>query len=97
MNVQQGLGDTDSTTLERELTTLTTLITSPAVLDRAVRQLPDEDRSSLESKISAQSTPEANIIDVTASDDTPGGAARIANVVSRTFLNVRACSPRPTG
>ena len=34
--------------------------------------------------------PDANIIDITASDETPRGAARIANVVSRTFLAERA-------
>ncbi|HYI36654.1 MAG TPA: AAA family ATPase [Thermoleophilaceae bacterium] len=94
LNVQQGIGDTDPTTLERELTTLQTLITSPSTLDRAARRLPGEDRSSLESKLKSEVTPEANIIDITASDDTPGGAARIANVVSRTFLQERTRQDR---
>lgn len=94
LNVQQGIGDTDSTTLERELSTLQTLITSPSVLDRAARQLPGEDRSSLEGKLNAQATPEANIIDLTATDDTARGAARIANVVSRTFIAERVDQDR---
>ena len=89
LNVQQGIGDTDPTTLQRELTTLTTLITSPETLDAAAKRLPGEDRSSLEGKLTAEATPEANIIDLTATDDTPEGAARIANTVSRTFLSER--------
>lgn len=94
LNVQQGIDATDPTTLERELTTLQTLITSPATLDRAARELPGEDRTSLEDKLKSQVTPEANIIDITASDDTPGGAARIANVVARTFLEERTRQDR---
>ena len=52
LNVQQGIGDPDPTTLERELATLQTLITSPDILARAARRLPGEDRSSLAGKLS---------------------------------------------
>lgn len=89
LNVQQGIDATDPTTLQRELTTLTTLITSPEILDTAAKRLPGEDRSSLEGKLTAQAAPEANIIDLKATDDTPEGAAQIANTVSRTFLSER--------
>jgi Mrp family chromosome partitioning ATPase/capsular polysaccharide biosynthesis protein len=89
-DVGSGLADADPTSTQRELATVQALLTAPGVLTDVARRLPDETKADLESKISSEVNPEANIITVTASDDTPAGAARIANAVTDTFLAQRA-------
>lgn len=84
-----GLGDTDAESLRRRLNTTQTLLTAPTVLVAAAARVRGEDRDSLEGKIDSSVDPESNIIEITASDDTPAGAAAIANGITTTFLDER--------
>jgi capsular exopolysaccharide synthesis family protein len=84
------LADTSAESLTRILNTTQKLLTAEPVLQAAARKLPGETADSLRDKISSEVDPEANIIDVSASDGNPRQAAAIANVVSRTFLQERA-------
>jgi len=89
LDVQDALGQTDPESTRRQLATVQTLLTSPRVLESAAGELEGEDPDMLGSQVSSQADPEANIITVSATDDTPEGAARIANTVSQTFLAER--------
>lgn len=89
LDVQDALGQTDPESTRRQLATVQTLLTSPRVLDFSAGALRGTDSDTLESQVSSQADPEANIITVSATDDTPKGAARIANTVSQTFLTER--------
>ncbi|HEX5910705.1 MAG TPA: Wzz/FepE/Etk N-terminal domain-containing protein [Thermoleophilaceae bacterium] len=87
LNVQPGIGDSDPTTIQRQLVTLQTLIISPDVLDEATKNVPGQ--PDLGGKIDAKVNPDANIIDVTATDGDPALAAQMANTVASTFLKTR--------
>lgn len=84
------LADTSADSLARILNTTQKLLTAEPVLAAASKQLEGETPDSLEDKISSQVDPDANIIDVSATDEDPQQAADIANVVSATFLEERA-------
>jgi capsular polysaccharide biosynthesis protein len=77
-----------------DLATTQAYITSPPVLTAAAGQLRPDSVVSLQSKVTTSVDSKANIIDVIATDGDPIRAARIANTVSQTFLNVRAASER---
>ena len=71
---------------ERRLATIKTLLTTRANLRRAAGRLNDETANTLKDKVASSVDPTANIIDVTATDDTARGAAAIANAVATSFL-----------
>jgi capsular polysaccharide biosynthesis protein/Mrp family chromosome partitioning ATPase len=84
--------DTDAESTQRQLATTNALVTSPRVLRRAARVIPGETESSLEDKVTSEVDPDAsqaNIIEVTGSDEDAEQAARIANGVSETFVAER--------
>ena len=82
-----GSGDVES--VKRRLATLQTLLTTPEVLDRAARRLPDESAETLEGKVESSVDGNSNIINVVGSDGDPRGAAAIANAVATAFLSIR--------
>ena len=76
--------DVDS--VERRLATIEALLTTRQTRRRAARRVPGETAATLEGKLTSSVDPRADIISITATDDTAGGAARIANAVASTFL-----------
>lgn len=84
------LGASDPESVRRQLNTTQQLLTARSVLEGAASRLPGESAGELEGKVSAEVDPEANIVDVTASDGNPTRAAAIANTVSKIFLSERA-------
>jgi tyrosine-protein kinase len=80
------LGSPDADTQQRRLATLDELITSPRVLGKASGKLPGVTRSDLDNEVTASVNPQANLVDVIASDEDPQLAARMANTVAATFL-----------
>lgn len=79
-------GSTDVDAVVRRLETIERLLGTKDVLDRAAAEVPGESGSSLESKVTSSVDQSANIIKVSATDDTADGAAAIANAVANTFL-----------
>jgi capsular exopolysaccharide synthesis family protein len=77
-------GDVAST--ERRLATIQTLLTTRDTLRGAARRLRGETAATLKDKVHASVTQGADIVNVSATDDTPRGAAAIANGVTNTFL-----------
>jgi capsular polysaccharide biosynthesis protein/Mrp family chromosome partitioning ATPase len=86
--------DTGSDTDPRRLATNVALLTTPDVLDAAARRLPGESVASLRDKISSTAATDADVIDVTATDDSAAAAAADANAVARAFLERRAANER---
>jgi succinoglycan biosynthesis transport protein ExoP len=78
------MGDVDS--VERRLATIEALLTTRQTRRRAARLVPGETAASLESKVTSEVDPRADIISIVATDDTARGAAKIANAVAATFL-----------
>jgi non-specific protein-tyrosine kinase len=76
----------DSTTADRRLAASRELVTTPAVLAEAARNVPGETADSLAGKVSATVDPTASILDITVSDSDPRRAARSAEAVSHAFL-----------
>jgi non-specific protein-tyrosine kinase len=74
----------------RDLATIGQLLTTSSVLDAAARDVPGETGDSLRDKVTATVDPQANLIFVTAKDDTAAGAASIANAVAKTFVDEQA-------
>jgi len=85
-----GLGEPDPEFVRRRLNTFQTLLTAPNVLQQAGNRVRGEDRDSLADKVTSDVDPEANIIEVKASDESPEQAAAIANGLAGTFLDERA-------
>jgi capsular exopolysaccharide synthesis family protein len=77
-------GDVESD--ERRLATIRTLLTTRANLRRAASRLRGETAATLKDKVESSVDPAANIVNVTATDDTGRGAAAIANAVATSFL-----------
>ena len=77
----------DAASVERRLATIDALLTTRETLRRAARTIPRETTAGLEDSVSSSVDPTANIINVSATDETAGGAARKANAVATTFLN----------
>jgi polysaccharide biosynthesis transport protein len=82
----------DAESTQRQLATTNALVTSPRVLQRAAAKIPGETQDSLQDEVESRVDPEAtqaNIIEVTASDEDAERAALIANTVSETFITER--------
>lgn len=79
-------GNTDVSTLQRNLETIQRLLQTRPVLTAAAENVPGETADSLSSKISASVDQTANIISVSALASSPTRAARIANEVADAFL-----------
>jgi capsular exopolysaccharide synthesis family protein len=80
------LGTSDVESTARRLATIQTLLTTRETLGGAAARLEGETADTLEDKVQATVSQTADIIDVTATDDTPRGAAAIANGVANTYL-----------
>jgi polysaccharide biosynthesis transport protein len=85
---------TDVETVRRRLATVEVLLTTRDVLEEVARDLPDESAESLEGKVETSVDEDANIIDVSATDQDAAGAAAIANAVARQFLEMEATAER---
>jgi capsular exopolysaccharide synthesis family protein len=81
------LQTSDVESVERRLATIDALLTTRETLRRAARRVPGKTVATLDESVSSSVDPSANIINVTATDDTAPGAARIANAVATTFVN----------
>jgi Mrp family chromosome partitioning ATPase/capsular polysaccharide biosynthesis protein len=86
--------DTTPDTDPRRLATNVALLTTPDVLDAAARRLPGETGVSLRDKVTSTAATDADVITVTASDDSADAAAADANAVARAFLERRAANER---
>jgi Mrp family chromosome partitioning ATPase/capsular polysaccharide biosynthesis protein len=86
--------DTTADTDPRRLATNVALLTTPDVLDAAARRLPGETGASLRGKITSTAATDADVITVTASDDSAEAAAADANAVARAFLERRTANER---
>jgi Mrp family chromosome partitioning ATPase/capsular polysaccharide biosynthesis protein len=83
-------GETDEATTQRRLATTETLLTSQQVLDTAARRIPRvDDGDDLAGKVTSSVEDDANIINISGSDEDPETAARIANAVAGAFLSER--------
>jgi polysaccharide biosynthesis transport protein len=80
------LGPSDADSVARRLVTAEQLVMTPRILALAARRVPGESARSLEEKVEATADPEANIIDVTASDEDQARVASIANAVATAFI-----------
>src|SRR4051812_22880587 len=79
---------TDEASIQRQLETTRSLLTTDAVLQQAARRLPPDARKdvgNIESSVDAN----ANIIRITAHSEDPENAAMIANQVAISFLQER--------
>lgn len=83
-----GVLDTES--VVRELQTLDAQIDSTPVRLAVAEELGVEDPDSLESKYDSSVDPEANLIDISATDQDPETAAAIANAVADVFIDLVA-------
>ena len=80
----------DIETADRRLATSAELVTSPAVLEEAARQLPGESAETLERSVSATVDPSvSSILDVVATGEDAAQVSRIANTVAETFIAER--------
>lgn len=84
----------DSEFLSRELSTMRALLTTPDVLRTAAARLPDETKETLESKVHASVDPDANVMNVVATDSDADDAGEIANTVASTFLQKQVSAER---
>jgi capsular exopolysaccharide synthesis family protein len=72
----------------RQLATIASLITTPPILSKVSPDVGISE-SKLEKQVAASVDPQANIINVTATDKTAAGAQKIGNAVARVFLTAR--------
>jgi tyrosine-protein kinase len=86
-NTADPLQARDVESSERRLATIDALVRTRETLRRATRQVPGETTASLEGKVESSVAPRADIVSISATDDTAAGAARIANAVATSFLN----------
>jgi len=84
----------DVASIERRLATITALLKTRETLRHARRRLPGQTVAGLEQKVHSSVDPTANIINVVATEKSARGAARIANVVARTFLTAQRRTER---
>jgi tyrosine-protein kinase len=80
------LDNRDVQSTERRLATIQTLLTTRETLGGAASRLRGQTAKTLDDKVQATVSQTADVIDVTATDDTPRGAAAIANGVASTYL-----------
>jgi len=93
-NTADPLATRDVESVERRLATIQTLLTTRETFRRAARRVKGETAATLDEKVSASVDPNANIINVVATDDTARGAARIANAVATSFLGTERRAER---
>ena len=86
----------DSTSIQRSLATFDTLLQSADVGRAAAAKVPAATPSTIESEVTSQVDPSANIIYVDATDLDPRTAADIANAVATSFLNKQKAQDRAT-
>lgn len=79
---------TDEASVQRQLETTRSLLTTDAVLNRAAVRLPPDARKDVGNIVSSVD-PTANIIRITATSEDPENAAAIANQVADSFLQER--------
>jgi capsular exopolysaccharide synthesis family protein len=83
----QTLLSSDAQSTQRDLATVRVLLTTRELLAAAAKnRLQGETVDSLSGKVSASVDQDANVINITATDDTARGAAAIANGIASTFL-----------
>src|SRR5262245_9554977 len=83
----QAAGTSDAQSTQRDLATVRVLLTTRELLAAVANNgLQGETVSSLRDKVSASVDQDANVINISATDDTARGAAAIANGVAATFL-----------
>jgi capsular exopolysaccharide synthesis family protein len=83
----QTLLSSDAQSTQRDLATVRVLLTTRELLAAAAKNgLQGETVDSLSGKVSASVDQDANVINITATDDTARGAAAIANGIAATFL-----------
>jgi Mrp family chromosome partitioning ATPase/capsular polysaccharide biosynthesis protein len=91
-------GPTDTVNVDsitRELNTIVKLLVTTDVLDRAAKRIGGGATArSLSKDVESKVDPDANLISITATRDSPKGAARTANAVARTFVAVQAAVTR---
>jgi capsular polysaccharide biosynthesis protein/Mrp family chromosome partitioning ATPase len=87
-DITSAFGEGNAESTQRRLLTIETLLTARQVLD-AVAPDAGESADELEDKISSSVDEQANIINITVSDEDPDKAARIANSVAEAFLDER--------
>jgi capsular polysaccharide biosynthesis protein len=85
---------TDVETVKRRLATVRTLLTTRAVLADAAHRLSGASADSLKDHVHSSVNRDANIIDITADDGDPKGAAAIANAVALSFLEMQRMQER---
>jgi polysaccharide biosynthesis transport protein len=88
------LETTDVESVQRRLATVQVLLTTDEVLGRVAERLPGESAETLEDKVDASVDDDANIIDVSATDEDAAGAAAIANAVARRFVDMETAAER---
>ena len=83
----QAASSTDAQSTQRDLATVRVLLTTRELLSAVAKSgLQGETVNSLRDKVSASVDQDANVINISATDDTARGAAAIANGVAATFL-----------
>jgi capsular exopolysaccharide synthesis family protein len=75
----------DATSVQRELATISSLITTPAILSESAKKV-HRSELDLEQHVSASVDTSSNIIGITARAPSAAEAARIANAVTETFI-----------
>jgi polysaccharide biosynthesis transport protein len=92
--LQEDANAVDSETIQRRLATGTELVTSRAVARRAAARLPGMTPDELAGRVSAEVSPDANLIEITGTAQAGAEAAAIANTVAQSFLAERASLQR---
>ncbi|MDQ4029860.1 MAG: hypothetical protein M3168_02350 [Actinomycetota bacterium] len=80
------LGSADVESVQRQLATIQTLLTTRTRLGRAAARLRGETARTLEDKVSVSVDAEANLIEIVARDSDAAGAAAMANAVATVYL-----------
>jgi capsular exopolysaccharide synthesis family protein len=88
LDAETGVLDTpDPVTVQRRLETANALIGSVEVLERAAEEVPGATPDSIDAAITSTVDQDANLITITASEETPGKAATTANALADAFLS----------
>jgi capsular polysaccharide biosynthesis protein len=80
------LEPSDADSVARRLATAERIVMTPRILAAAAQAVEGETARTLEEKVEGVADADANIIDVTASDEVPVESARIANAVATAFI-----------
>jgi capsular exopolysaccharide synthesis family protein len=80
--------------ITRDLNTIDALLTTDDVLGAAAKKVPGETTDTLRDKVSSSVDPNANLIYVTAKDESAPRSAQISNAVASTFVTEQAAIQR---